>query len=857
MPLAPRTRLGSYEIVAPLGAGGMGEVYSARDPRLGRQLAIKLISARRGIDAHTLARFTNEARSASSLNHPNIVTIYAVELDGDQPFIAMELVDGRDLREIMRQGALPIRKILDIAAQTADGLAAAHDRGIVHRDLKPENIMVTKSGFVKILDFGLAKLTQEAEAQESTVEMVRPKTNSGMIVGTAGYMSPEQANGEELDFRSDQFALGAILYELTTMRPAFQRTSTVDTLSAVVHDDPESIERLNPRAPAPFRWIIERCLSKDAEDRYASSRDLARELRTVRDRLPETTATAEEVPQTIHLSRKPAIFVGTVGLAILVAVGATMFYLRRPAAPVTQPDLAIAGVLAPTSKPRSLAVLPFHHLDDATDAALLGLGFADSLSGRLARFAALQVMRPSDAKLTSVSQVADIARELGCDLVLRGAIQRTESRVRVTWSLLDPTRGAQIAGATLDGNANELFALQDSVADGVAAALQLQERSRPILSSTHLSDRYLQALGYLQRYENEASVDGAISLLESLRTGSTKNAEVEAALGRAYLRKHQLTKDARWIERAEEACRNALATDDTSPDSRITAAEVHLARGDSTSAIRELRSALAQQPASIPALLALSDAEEAAGNLDAATEALTRATRANPRYWAVHNRLGVLLLTRGKASEAIPHFKRVIELTPDNVRGYNNLGAAHQQLGSSAEAIKAFEQSIEIRPNATAFTNLGTSLFYEGRFDEAAKHFQRAVDLVPESYPLWANLADSYRWSATGKSNERPALRRAINLARGALRLNPNDANARGTLALCLAKDGELAEARKEIDLAVARDPQNVMLTYNSAVIAHLAGDVVKTRLHLSNAFKMGLPREQITHDPELKDVKL
>lgn len=855
MPLAPGTRLGSYEIVAPLGAGGMGEVYAARDSRLGRDLAIKLISTRRGIDAHTLARFTNEARSASALNHPNIVTIYEVDLNGEQPYIAMELVEGRDLRELMRQGPLPIRKILDIGTQTAEGLAAAHDRGIVHRDLKPENIMVTKSGFVKVLDFGLAKLIADGDAQDPTVEMPRrPETRSGTIVGTAAYMSPEQANGHPLDFRSDQFSFGAILYELTAMRPAFHRPTTVDTLSAVVHDEPESIERLNARAPAPFRWIIERCLTKDPDGRYASTRDLARELRTVRDRLPETTVSVEDIYRPPAATHKGVRVAAVLIFLVAVGTGAAFFLQRREG---ISPSLPIQTGNVAADRARSVAVLPFHHMGEAADASLLGLGFADSLSGRLARFSALQVMRPGDAKMSDASQITKIARELGADLVIRGAIQRTGGRVRVSWSLLDPLRGVQLAGATLDGTSTDLFSLQDAVADGVAAALQLEDRSRPVLSSEHLSDRYLEALGYLQRYENEASVDGAIRLLESLRAEGAKNAEVEAALGRAYLRKHQLTKDATWIQRAEEACRRALAADDTSPEARITAGEVYLARGDAAAAIRELRSAVAQQPSSIAALLALADAQEAGGDPSAAAETLQRATRLNPRYWATHNRLGVLLLNQGKFRESIPHFQRVVELTPDNVRGYNNLGAAHQQLGNSAAAIDAFEQSIAIRPNATAFTNLGTTLFYEGKFKEAARHFNRAVDLVPESYVLWANLADSHRWSNEGKESERQALRKAIELARGVLRVNPNDANARGRLAVCLAKDGELAAAQKEIDLALSRAPGNVMLNYNAAVIAHLAGDSAAARQHLTTAVRMGLPRQQINRDPELRDVKL
>src|SRR5690349_14765309 len=210
-----RETLGPYEILRPIGAGGMGEVFVARDPKLGRKVAIKLLPARMATDRDTLTRFTQEARSASALNHPNIVTIHEVGASEGTPFIVMEYIEGQDLRTLINGGPLPVSKVLDIGAQIADGLAAAHERGIVHRDLKPENIMLTRDGFVKILDFGLAKIVAPtSEDSENTLQLEMPGTNPGTILGTVGYMSPEQATGRRLDFRSDQFAFGAILYEL-------------------------------------------------------------------------------------------------------------------------------------------------------------------------------------------------------------------------------------------------------------------------------------------------------------------------------------------------------------------------------------------------------------------------------------------------------------------------------------------------------------------------------------------------------------------------------------------------------------------------------------------------------------------
>ena len=269
----------------------MGEVYRARDSRLGRELAIKVLPADISLDPQRRQRFEQEARSASALNHPNIVIVYDIGSADGMIYIAMEVVEGRTLRDLLAEQPIPVRKLLEIGAQAADGLAKAHAAGIVHRDLKPENLMITKDGFVKILDFGLAKLVEPVSEQASVLPTaVAPPTEPGTVMGTAGYMSPEQASGRTLDFRSDQFSLGAILYEMLTGRRAFQRRTSAETLVAIMREEPEPIGQLNPNAPAPARWIIERCLAKDPEERYASTKDLARDLASARDRLSETSA---------------------------------------------------------------------------------------------------------------------------------------------------------------------------------------------------------------------------------------------------------------------------------------------------------------------------------------------------------------------------------------------------------------------------------------------------------------------------------------------------------------------------------------------------------------------------------------
>jgi Tol biopolymer transport system component len=310
----------------------MGEVYRARDLRLGREVAIKILPRELSENRERLQRFEQEARSASGLNHPNIVTIYEIGQSESTPFISMELVDGRTLREILALGPVPVRKLLPIAAQVADGLAKAHAAGIVHRDLKPENVMVSRDGFAKILDFGLAKLIATQPAESSHLPTVSPETEPGVVLGTAGYMSPEQASGHAADFRSDQFALGSILYEMTTGHRAFQKATTVETLAAIVRDEPEPIAAATPDLPAPLGWIIERCLAKDPDDRYASTRDLARELATVRDHLSEIGRSGEKAVD-LSAPRRPQRWVipFLAGIATALVLAGVLLVLRKPA----------------------------------------------------------------------------------------------------------------------------------------------------------------------------------------------------------------------------------------------------------------------------------------------------------------------------------------------------------------------------------------------------------------------------------------------------------------------------------------------------------------------------------------------
>ena len=316
MSLAVGTRLGPYEILASIGTGGMGDVYRARDARLGREIAIKVLPEARVCEPEALRRFEQEARSASALNHPNIITIHEI---GSHPvgqesiwYIVMELVDGQSLREILSGGRLATQKLLDIAAQTACALSAAHSKGIVHRDLKPENILVNRDDRVKVLDFGLATPAASESSEDQPTQIFTPDlmTRPGTILGTVGYMSPQQAVGERVDFRSDQFSFGVILYEMATGKRPFERPSAVETLASILRDEPESIGQLNPEIPPPLQWTVKRCLAKKPADRYASTEDLARDLTIMRDHIGEAVVEPPAAPSPRQLPPQQNNLVG-------------------------------------------------------------------------------------------------------------------------------------------------------------------------------------------------------------------------------------------------------------------------------------------------------------------------------------------------------------------------------------------------------------------------------------------------------------------------------------------------------------------------------------------------------------------
>jgi serine/threonine protein kinase/tetratricopeptide (TPR) repeat protein len=839
-------RLGRYEILRPLGAGGMGEVYVAHDPLLGRNVAIKILPERLAGDRDALARFTQEARSASALSHPNIVTIYEIGTDHGKPFIAMEYIDGRDLRTLINEGPQSNRLTVDVAAQIADGLAAAHEHSIIHRDLKPENVMVTKDGFVKILDFGLAKLLAEGDEHSQTAEYRVPSTMPGTILGTVGYMSPEQATGRRIDFRSDQFALGAMLYELATGHAAFERENAIDVMSAILHEEPPPVRDFNARAPLPLTWVIDRLLQKEPSGRYPTTRECANELKALRDRV-HAEGSALDLPKPPVLTSKQrrtiGIGAGTV-IALLLFLAIAIVNRRQTTGPQG------AAATAQQQAKSYVAVLPFRDLSGDANGQLIGDGFAETVSSRLARLPSVQLIRPKPQDIAGSDDVQKIGRDLGVTMIVRGSMQRAGDRIRISYAIIGAQNRSQLAADTVDGAVSDLFDVQDKIVTRIASFLDPKATPQHFrtLDPNVSQQRYLEALGHLRRYDDEKSLDAAISTLEDLGTTS---ATVEAALGRAYLAKYVITRDPESIKKAGEYSDSAATADPLNPDVHVTLGQVTLQAGNADKAIGEFNRALQQQPNNVEAILGLAKAYDTLKQLAQAESYYKKGIELQPKYWSAYNALGVFYFVHGKYPAAAAEFQKAVQISPDNMRAYNNLGAAYQQMGRYDDAIGVYQKTIQQKPTAQAYSNLGTCYYFLGRYKESAAMFEKAVGLAPTSYFYWANLGDAYRWSIGSEHDAKNAYTHAIDLERDELRRNPKDAYIHARLAECLAKIGQTADAKAEIDKAVEMDAKNISIIFRHAMVAAIQGRAEDAASDLNRAIDGGYSRMEIDLEPE------
>jgi serine/threonine protein kinase len=465
-PLSSGTTISHYRVIEKIGAGGMGEVYRAHDPRLGRDVAIKILPEAFTTDSDRLRRFEQEARAAAALNHPNIVAIYDVGTwKYGTPYVVSELLYGETLRASIQKGALPARKATDISCQLCLGLASAHEKGIVHRDLKPENIWLTKDGHVKILDFGLAKLMPET-VDTSEVKTVT-QSSSTKLMGTVGYMSPEQVRGQLVDQRSDIFSLGAVMYEMLSGNRAFQGATPADTISAILNRDPSELTLNNTDIPPTVSGIVRRALEKSPNDRFQSARDVAFALTAVAD-TGRASTTASASPRSLKFALPAAM--------LMVALAVVWVWNPR--------DIRNKIFSPSGGSVRSLAVLPLENVSGSPDQAYFADGMTDELITELAGLNNVRVIsRSSVMRFRSSKQsLPEIAALLHVDAVVEGSVLRQGNRVRITAQLVQATDDRQIWAHSYEGDVADVIRLQNDVAgsvtDSIKAALQPAARKR-------------------------------------------------------------------------------------------------------------------------------------------------------------------------------------------------------------------------------------------------------------------------------------------------------------------------------------------------------------------------------------------
>jgi serine/threonine protein kinase/tetratricopeptide (TPR) repeat protein len=856
MPLAAGSKFGVYSILGPLGSGGMGEVYRAVDTRLGREVAVKTLPEQFSGDPERLARFEREARILAALNHPSIAAIYGLEESDDARFIVMELVPGETLSERLSHGPLPLEEALKIARQIADALEAAHERGIIHRDLKPANIKVTPAGRVKVLDLGLAKVF-DAKATGSDPDLslsptlVSDGTQPGVILGTAEFMSPEQARGKAVDKRTDIWSFGCVLYELLTGRRIFGGETASDVLAAILTAEPRW-DLLPHEIPARIRDLLRRSLQKDPNHRLRDIGDARIEIDQALEALRGSPITIEPpAPRRTTSGKRLAAISGALVAVVLVAF-AIASIVRRPSRPS-----------ASRSATRFLTVLPFKDLSGQPDGQLLGDAFAETMSARLARVPGIQVVTPRATNELSAGEkdLERVARSTGANLLLEGAIQRAGEQLRITCSLVRVPDGVHVGGEEVTTRASDIFGAQDRLAESVLSWLGGKKGTEPLarpaaaLLSSDAQESYLKAIGALRRYDVPESIATAVRILTELDRKHPGSPLILAALGRAHLNEFEITRDPASADRAIAACEAARKLDERLPEVHTTLGQVLKMTGKPAEAVGEFERALAEQPSSIDALLGLADAYRATGN-PGAEATYRRALALQPSYWAVYNQFGFFYFRSGRYSDAIPMFRQAVSRRPDSVRVYNNLGAALFKVDRFAEARQAYQSSIRISPSDGAYTNLGNLEYYVGNYRAAALAFEEATKLTPGKYLYWANLGDAYRWTPELASRAAGAYEKAANLAERELSLNPDDAGAHATLAICYAKLGRTAPARRHIERALEIEPTNPDHLLYAAIIAEVAGKSEEAIGWIRKAVTAGLGAAQIEREPELKKLR-
>lgn len=837
--------VGRYRIAEAIGEGGMGVVYRAEDPDLGRDIALKVLPPHLHADDTARQRLVREARAAASLDHAHVATVHEVgESDDGRLYIAMAYYEGETLEARIDRGPLAPEAAMDLARQIASGLCAAHRARIVHRDVKPANVILVEDPegvCAKVLDFGIAKGDDVG------------LTQTGESVGTALYMSPEQLKGEPVDARTDVWSLGAMLYEMLSGRRPFGGSYAAAVGYAVLHEEPAPLSQTLPDGLAD---VVATCLAKAPEARYATMEAFIAAL----DRVGTSGAklsTLGSVPPGGQ-TRPPAAGVSARGLWRWVAVAAVVVALGAAAVALWPREV----------QAERLVVLPFRA--SGPDAEPLADGLVEAVTHKLSRLVPLR----DRVRVVPASEVddgmtpSDAHDRLGATLVVEGTVAVEGDVVRVSIGLVevDSDGASQSETRQLDDASGQAFALQDAAALGVAEMLRVEigADARDDLAVGGTEDpeanaRYLRGRGVLRGQQSEDDLMQARRLFDEAIERDDAFALAYAGRAEAEWQLYRRTDDVAWADRALASGQRALSLDDNLPEVHVAMAVVYQGRGEYGEALRALELALDADPENSEVFRRQAKVYADMGNAPAAQRAFERAIELAPDYWRTYNSLGVFYLGEGENAKAEAEFRRALDLDPINLSLLLNIGVAAWQEGRVGVAADAWADVLRLdSTHAGAARNLSTARLYTRDFAGAVSAAEHAVSLQPDDYDAHAALAEALWWSPGGRERAAQEYEAAIRDGRQNLAVGRSPFVLM-TLAHAFAATGRTDSARvylDELERDLAPEAAHVQDAYVIGLAYEVAGERADALRWLQSAVSRGFGRAQIARSPWLSDLR-
>lgn len=849
--IAAGTVIAHYRIIEKIGEGAMGQVYLAEDMKLKRRVALKFLPYDLTRDEKAKKRFLQEAQVASSLDHPHICNIHEIEETPDgQTFICMTYYEGDTLKTRIESGSLDVETVLNLAIEVCDGLGRAHEAGIVHRDIKPGNIMVTERGSAKVLDFGLAKLAGETQL-----------TKTGITVGTALYMSPEQARGETVDQRSDIWSLGVVLYETVTGTRPFRGANSSAVIYSILNEEPRRIDIINRHLPRELADVVQRCLEKDPARRYQTAKELREVLERLLDELTSDSVISVPVPAFARTEkvRRMALPAGIAAIAVILLL----------LTPLGQ-KLATWLGLERSPGERRVLLLDFDLEGGNPEYSMYCEGLADYIAYRLNSLESPEdslwtVMRYTSLA-TDLRQPEKSCLELGANVAIRGALGCRADTLILTLSRYDVHRRGQAETTNslviTDHSAN-LVTWQDSAAIELANMLDApitQELRQELKSGQTVVpaafESYLMGLGYLKPPRAPGELDSSIAWLEKATELDPSYTLAYAHLGHVYRLKHRRTRDIGWAERGVRACRNAIELDPTILSPRITLGRIQAAIGDTSAAIATLQEARAVNPFYRNTYWRLAELYKRQGDMQSAELAYRMAAENRPRDAIAQWDLAMFYYRAGAYSQAIEYYEKALELAPLNTWFLSGLAAAYDLEGHHAEAINILERSVEIKPDYQTYANLGTLYFYDTRFADAAAMYEVALNLKPDAwYTVWGSLAESYYWMPGKRDTAMALLERTVGLAEKELKEKPDDVIIITDLASYYAELGRKEEARKLLEQGVRISISDPATEFRIAEVYESLGERDLAIEWIARAVENGYAPEYVVKSPRFRSM--